>query len=33
MPRNKIIADVFFRLGIIERLATGIRRIKGYYIA
>lgn len=31
IPRNKIIADVFLRLGIIERLATGIRRIKGYY--
>lgn len=31
IPRNKIIANVFLRLGIIERLATGIRRIKGYY--
>lgn len=29
--RNKIIADVFARLGIIEKLATGIRRIKEYY--
>lgn len=29
--RNKIIADIFFRVGIIERLATGIRRIKEYY--
>lgn len=33
MPRNKIIANIFLRLGIIERLATGIRRIKGYYKA
>ena len=31
ITRNKIIADIFFRLGIIERLATGIRRIKEYY--
>lgn len=31
IPRNKIITNIFFRLGIIERLATGIRRIKGYY--
>ncbi len=31
ISRNKIIADVFLRLGIIERLATGIRRIKEYY--
>ncbi len=31
MPRNKIIADIFLRLGIIERLATGIRRIREYY--
>ncbi|TAH60230.1 MAG: hypothetical protein EWM50_06775 [Gottschalkiaceae bacterium] len=31
VPRNRIIADIFLRLGIIERLATGIRRIKGYY--
>lgn len=31
IPRNSIIADIFLRLGIIERLATGIRRIKGYY--
>ena len=29
--RNKIIADIFVRLGIIERLATGIRRIREYY--
>lgn len=31
IPRNKIITDIFLRLGIIERLATGIRRIKEYY--
>lgn len=31
VSRNKIISDIFFRLGIIERLATGIRRIKEYY--
>jgi ATP-dependent DNA helicase RecG len=31
VPRNKIIADMFLRLGIIERLATGIRRIREYY--
>ncbi|MFA6782775.1 MAG: ATP-binding protein, partial [Sedimentibacter sp.] len=31
IPRNKIIADIFLRLGIIERLATGIRRIREYY--
>lgn len=31
VPRNRILADIFLRLGIIERLATGIRRIKGYY--
>ncbi|HHX60820.1 MAG TPA: hypothetical protein GX707_08915, partial [Epulopiscium sp.] len=31
ITRNKIIADIFLRLGIIERLATGIRRIKEYY--
>jgi ATP-dependent DNA helicase RecG len=31
MPRNKIIASVFLKLGIIEKLATGIRRIKEYY--
>ena len=31
VPRNRIIADVFLRLGIIEKLATGIRRIKEYY--
>lgn len=32
IPRNKIISDIFLRLGIIERLATGIRRIKEHYI-
>lgn len=31
IPRNRIIADIFLRLGIIERLASGIRRIKEYY--
>lgn len=31
IPRNKIISDIFLRLGIIERLATGIRRIREYY--
>ena len=31
VSRNKLIADIFFRLGIIERLATGIRRIKEHY--
>lgn len=30
--RNKIIADIFLRLKIIEKLATGIRRIKEQYI-
>ena len=31
IPRNRILADIFFRLKIIEKLATGIRRIKEYY--
>ena len=31
VSRNKVLSDIFFRLGIIERLATGIRRIKEYY--
>lgn len=31
VARNKIIADVFLRIGIIEKIATGIRRIKAYY--
>ncbi len=31
VPRNRVLADVFLRLNIIEKLATGIRRIKEYY--
>lgn len=31
IPRNQILADMFLRLKIIEKLATGIRRIKEYY--
>lgn len=31
IPRNRIIADIFLRINIIEKLATGIRRIKEYY--
>ncbi len=31
IPRNRILADIFLRLKIIEKLATGIRRIKEYY--
>jgi ATP-dependent DNA helicase RecG len=31
IPRNRIITDIFLRLGIIERLGTGIRRIKEQY--
>ena len=31
VSRNRIIADVFYRLKIIEKLATGVRRIKAYY--
>ncbi len=31
IPRNRILADIFLRLGIIERLATGVRRIRQYY--
>lgn len=31
IPRNRIISDIFLRLKIIEKLATGIRRIKEYY--
>ncbi len=31
LPRNQIVADVFYRLKIIEKLATGIRRIREYY--
>jgi ATP-dependent DNA helicase RecG len=29
--RNRVIADIFLRIQIIEKLATGIRRIKEYY--
>jgi ATP-dependent DNA helicase RecG len=31
VPRNSIVAEVFHRLGIIEKLATGILRIKNEY--
>ncbi len=31
VPRNMILVDVLHRLGIIKRLAAGIRRIKEYY--
>jgi ATP-dependent DNA helicase RecG len=31
IPRNRVLSDVFLRLGIIEKLATGIRRIKECY--
>lgn len=31
IPRNRIVADIFLRLNVIEKLATGIRRIKEYY--
>lgn len=31
-PRNRILTDIFLRLKIIEKLATGIRRIKEQYI-
>ncbi len=31
VSRNRVIADVFYRLRIIEKLATGVRRIKAYY--
>lgn len=31
IPRNRIVADIFLRLKIIEKLATGIKRIKEYY--
>lgn len=31
IPRNQVLADIFFRLKIIEKLATGIRRIKEHY--
>lgn len=31
VPRNRILADVFLRIRIIEKLATGIKRIKEHY--
>lgn len=31
VPRNKVIAEIFYRLKLIEKKATGIRRIKSYY--
>jgi len=31
LPRNRILTEIFFRLRIIEKLATGIRRIKEHY--
>lgn len=31
-PRNRILTDIFLRLKIIEKLATGIRRIKEQYM-
>lgn len=31
LTRNRIVADVFKRLGIIEKFGTGIKRIKEYY--
>lgn len=31
VARNRILADIFLRLKIIEKLATGVRRIKEYY--
>lgn len=31
IPRNKIIAEMFYRLKLIEKIATGIRRIKSHY--
>lgn len=31
-PRNKLITDIFLRVKLIERLATGVRRIKEQYI-
>jgi ATP-dependent DNA helicase RecG len=32
IPGNRILADIFLRLGIIEKFATGIRRIKEQYL-
>jgi ATP-dependent DNA helicase RecG len=31
VARNRLLADIFLRLKIIEKLATGVRRIKEYY--
>ncbi len=31
VSRNRVLADIFLRLKIIEKLATGVRRIKEYY--
>lgn len=31
IPRNKIVAEIFYRLKLIEKIATGIRRIKSHY--
>lgn len=31
MVRNRILGDIFFRCGIIEKMGTGIRRIKQAY--
>ncbi len=31
IPRNKIIAEIFYRLKLIEKIATGIRRIRSQY--
>lgn len=31
IPKNRVLADLFFRLGLIEKLATGILRIKESY--
>jgi ATP-dependent DNA helicase RecG len=30
--RNRVVTDIFLRLNIIEKLATGIRRIKEHYV-
>ena len=31
IPRNRILAEVFLRIGMIEKLGTGIRKIKSLY--
>lgn len=31
IPRNKVISEIFYRLKFIEKIATGIRRIKSHY--